>query len=130
MTTLAETRSLRFHAGAFAGLSALLTFVWLLTPHGEFWPKHALVPLALALGVHAWLLLFETRPDIVERAGGSRPLAVHAGISAALWTYLVWIWAMTPGYFWPAWALLGLAAALGVHWAIVRERHPKPERVV
>jgi hypothetical protein len=90
-----------------------------LTPDGGFWPQFAIVPLALVLALHAWFVLLSARPGIRERLGGSQGLAVHVGISAAFWLYLVAVWASGPGYFWPAWALLGLGVAAGVHAALV-----------
>jgi hypothetical protein len=116
---LQDLRNLRLHAASSAVLSVLLVLVWALTPHSQFWPQYAIVPVALALGVHAWFELLAARPGILERLGGSRALAAHLGLSAALWIYLVALWASGPGYFWPAWALLGLGLAAGAHAAVV-----------
>lgn len=116
---LLERRSLRLHAALDAGISALLVLVWALTQHTNFWPQYAIVPLGLALAVHGWFLLLEARPGIRRRLGGSQPLAAQVGVSAALWLYLVALWATAPGYFWPAWPLLGLGLAAGAHAALV-----------
>jgi hypothetical protein len=116
---LQELRNLRLHAAFTAALGMLLVVVWALTPHSQFWPQYVIVPLFLALGVHAWFEVLSTRPGILERLGGSQALAVHLGLSAALWIYLVALWASGPGYFWPAWALLGLGIAAGVHAGLV-----------
>jgi hypothetical protein len=112
-------RNLKLHAELSAGLSVLLLVVWTVTPHSQFWPQYAIVPLTLALAVHGWFVLLSARPVILERLGGSQALAAHIGLSTALWLYLVALWASGPGYFWPAWALLGLGVAAGVHAALV-----------
>ena len=121
-----STIDLRTHALLSAGISALLLVVWALTPDSVFWPQYAIVPLGLVLAVHAWFVLLDTRPGILRRLGGSRLLAAQLGVSAALWLYLVALWATAPGYFWPAWALLALGLAAGVH-AVVVWQEPRPE---
>jgi signal transduction histidine kinase len=113
-------RALAFWGAAVGGISLLLTVIWALTTQGYFWPIQAILPLALPLVIAAWVVRVLERPDIVRRTGGSRALALHLGISAIVWTYLVLEWAFTDrGYFWPAWVLLGLGAAAAVHAASV-----------
>jgi signal transduction histidine kinase len=121
----AETRAIRrralaVYAATVAGISLLLIVIWALTTRGSFWPIHAILPLALTLAIAAWVVRVLERPEMVQRAGGSRALAIHVGLSTAVWAYLVLVWAVTDrGYFWPIWVLLGLAAAVGVHAVIV-----------
>jgi hypothetical protein len=118
-------RALRAHAIFFVGLSLLLVAVWALTTGAYFWPIHAVLPLAALLMLHGWLVSLHERPGIRERFGGSWPLAVHAGASAAQWLYLVALWLEGGrGYFWPAWPLLGLALLLGVH--VLKVFRPAP----
>jgi signal transduction histidine kinase len=113
-------RALEISATAVTGVSLLLTAIWALTTRGSFWPIHAILPLALILAILAWVFRVLDRPEIRQRTGGSRALALQLGISAALWLYLFAVWLFTDrGYFWPAWVLLGLGAAAAAHAAVV-----------
>jgi hypothetical protein len=116
---------LRAHCAAVAGIGLLLILVWATTSRGFFWPVQALLPLALTVALHAWLVLMSERPLGRERFLGSNALAAHAGLAAAMWLYLVSLWAVGGrGYFWPAWALLGLVALVGLHALRVAARQP------
>jgi hypothetical protein len=107
--------ALKLHAAASVVTAIVLSGVWATTTRAYFWPMHALLPLALALALHGWLVLGACRPDIAERVGGTR-VAAHAGAAAALWLYLAGVWVQGGGgYFWPGWVLLGLAMLVGVH---------------
>jgi hypothetical protein len=118
---------LRIHALAVAGIGLLLTLVWATTADGFFWPIQAILPLALTVAVHAWLRLLAGSRRSRERFLGSGALAAHAGVAAAMWLYLVSLWAIGGlGYFWPAWALLGLMASVGIHALRVASAHPEP----
>ena len=77
-----------------------------------------LLPLALLFAIHALveLVVAKVRPR-------DRALAIHGGVVAAIFVFLVAVWALTSrGYFWPAWTLLGLASALVVHYLITRSQ--------
>jgi signal transduction histidine kinase len=111
-------RALAVHAGAYALLGLALVVIWALTSRGYFWPEWALLSLGLPLVVHGWVELIASRPRLWRRFGATEALAIHAGVSAAVSIFLVLVWALTTrAYFWPVWALLGLAAALAVHVA-------------
>ena len=115
----ARRLALGIHAGVAVGIGALLLVIWALTGRGYVWPEWALLPLALQLVSHAWIELVEERSRL--RVGRSRAMSVHLGLSVALFTFLVLVWAVTTrGYFWPEWPALGLAVALVVHAAIAR----------
>lgn len=119
-------RALVVHAVLTGGVSAVLVAVWALTPPDYFWPVWPLLALGLALGIHAWVVLVQERPHIPEQTGGSRGLATHIGISAEVGLFLAAVWAIaTPGYFWPVWPLLGLAALVLFHAAVLfgRRKH-------
>ena len=71
------------------------------------------------LGITAWVMLVLERPEIEQEDGWSA-LAIELGVFAAIWLYLVAQWLLTErGYFWPAWVLLGLGVAAGIHAAVV-----------
>ena len=60
---------------------------------------------------------------VISNNPDARGLAIHAGIAAAVAVFLTLVWAVTSrGYFWPGWALLGLAIPLGAHAVVVRAR--------
>ena len=109
-------KALWIEAGTAAGLVVLMTIIWASTSQGYFWPEWVLLPLALLVGIHAVveLVLRKVPPQ-------DRGVAIHGGVVLALFLFLVAIWAVTSrGSFWPAWALLGLASALVLHYVIVR----------
>jgi signal transduction histidine kinase len=113
-------RALELHCLVSGGIGLFLVVIWALTTRAYFWPVWVLLPLALLLASHGWLVLLEERPAFWRRAGGSRALAVQVGLSALLFDYLVGIYAASGGgYFWPVWPLLGLAVAALAHAAFV-----------
>ncbi|MFL5910334.1 MAG: sensor domain-containing protein [Gaiellaceae bacterium] len=117
LSRTARRRALATHAAASAGVGLVLVLVWALTGRGYVWPEWALLPLALVLSIHGWVELVDERAAL-RRARG---LAIHAGIDAALFAFLVLTWALTTrGYFWPVWPALGFAIALGIHWGAAR----------
>ncbi|HEY3727130.1 MAG TPA: histidine kinase [Solirubrobacteraceae bacterium] len=56
-----------------------------------------------------------------------RGLAAHAAVDGVVVSVLVLIWALTSlGYFWPIWAVLPLATALGIHgWMVSLGERPE-----
>ncbi len=108
-------RSLRINAALTGFVALLLIAIWALTGAGTFWPIWAILPLALVLAIHAWIVLVLEHPEDVE----SQPLVVQIGVSVAIWLFLVCIWALTGrGYFWPVWPFLGLGFLVAVHAVI------------
>jgi signal transduction histidine kinase len=120
-TVAARRRVLAILATVLGGLGLFLTLVWAFsTPGRYFWPAQVILPLGAVLGITWWVFRVLEQPEIERRTGGSRALAIHLGISSAVWLYLVAQWLFTdPDYFWPKWVLLGLALAAGIHAAIV-----------
>ena len=116
MTRAGRIRALTFFAVLAVGICVLLVAIWVLVGGGYFWPLWAMLPLALLLGIYAWVELVLLRPEIGRWTGGSAALAIGGGIAALIGAFLVAIWAVTTpgGYFWPAWALLGLGVAVGI----------------
>ena len=113
-------RGFRINAGVSAGISLLLVLIWGVTTQGYFWPVWALLPLGLALGIHACVVLVLTHPGVPRLTGGSQPLAAHIGISAVLFCFFCCLWLVSgEGYFWPVWPLLGLAIMVLIHAAAV-----------
>src|SRR4029450_4955772 len=107
----ARRRAFRIHLGVAGALVLVTVIIWATTGHGYFWPEWVILPLALLLAIHAVIeLAVENVPDRLTRG-----VAVHGGVVVALFLFLTAIWAVTTrGDFWPGWALLGLAGALGV----------------
>jgi signal transduction histidine kinase len=107
-------RALGAHAGVDATVVVGLTLIWALTSRGYFWPVWVVLPLAVALGIHAWFVLMAEQPALVRRFRGSRALTGTIGVGAALMLYFIAIWAITGhGYFWPVWPMLGIALVAG-----------------
>jgi signal transduction histidine kinase len=108
-------RALRVNAAITGFVDLLLIAIWALTGRGTFWPIWAILPLALVLAIHAWIVLVFEYPNEVK----SQPLAIQVGISVAIVLFLVAIWAVSGhGYFWPVWPFLGLGFLAAVHGAI------------
>jgi signal transduction histidine kinase len=107
------------HAAISAGFASLLVVIWAATSFGYFWPVWALAPLAVLLGIHAWLYLVWREPRLARRFHGSRALAAGAGCAALVWLLTVMVWAPSGGYFWPLWTLVGLAALVGLQAVVV-----------
>ena len=132
-TARLRRRALLTFTVVVAGLGALFTAVWLLTtPTGYFWPIQAILPLALPLAIVAWVFRVLDHPEIEQRLAGSRSLAINAGVSAAIWLYLVAQWLLAGGgYFWPGWVLLGLGILFAIHACVVlaRREHAHSHRI-
>jgi signal transduction histidine kinase len=114
--------ALSLHAAFAVLLCVLCAVVWAATGGGEFWPVWVWFGLAVPVSVHA--LLFDARRRPAQR---DRALLVHAQATGLVAAILLVVYALAGfGVFWPAWALFGLAAALGAHWIVVhRDRLPQ-----
>ena len=115
---------------AHAALDAIVVFalvlIWALTSSGYFWPVWVALPMAAALGIHAWLVLLGREPAIVRQFRGSRTLAGTAGIGAVIAAYFTGIWAISGhGYFWPVWPIVAIAIVLAVELAAVLLTSPR-----
>jgi signal transduction histidine kinase len=107
-------RALRAHAVATVVANVVVLIVWAAVG-GSFWPGWVLIGTLLALALHAWVEYAVSREDW-QRRRGVVPLALHAGISVALCTSYVLIWALSgAGYFWPGWAIFAFGLVLGAH---------------
>jgi signal transduction histidine kinase len=96
--------------------------VWGATGGGEFWPMWVWFALAIPFGLHALVFDGVRRPP-----GKDKALLIHAQATGFVAAILIVVYALAGfGTFWPAWALFGLAAALGAH-AIVARREQLPQ---
>ena len=119
---LRRRRAFGVHAAVFAGLGLLFVVIWALTTRAYFWPAWPLIALALPLAIHGWTVLLEER-QIRRPQLATFALGIHGGVSAALFLFLVAVWALSSrGYFWPVWPLVGLAVLLGIHAIVVVAR--------
>ena len=106
-------RALGVHAVVVAVVSGVLVLIWALTSPASFWPVWVILPLALALAVHAWVEWLEEHQDAVRRRHLAPSLALTGGVALGLSLFVTAIWALTGhGYFWPVWVAGGLAALL------------------
>jgi hypothetical protein len=103
---------LRFRLVALATVAFVIVAVWGLTGAPNAWPVWPLLSLALLAALDAWHVL--ANPPI-GRSDGRLKLRTTAGTLGIVNLFLIGIWlAGGAGYFWPAWALLGSAAALAL----------------
>ncbi len=111
-------RALAIHALASAAFASLLILIWALTSRGYFWPVWPLLALALALGIHAVVVVVnENRAWLLERRL-DRGFGIHAGVWVVSMLFLTGIWAASGGgYFWPVWPLLAGLIAVGANAA-------------
>ena len=92
----ARRRALEMHAGVDGAVVSLLVLIWAVTSRGDFWPIWVVLPMALALGIHAWLYELWQRPALVRRVprqqiAGAEP----SGSASIFWLFTVAIWAVT-----------------------------------
>jgi signal transduction histidine kinase len=114
--------ALSVHAALSILLGILVAVVWAAAGGGEFWPVWVWFALAILLAIHALVFDARRRPPAHEKA-----LLVHAQVTGLIGAILIVIWALAGfGPFWPAWAMFGLALALGAH-AIVAHRDRLPQ---
>ena len=107
--------------GAISGvIVGLNVFIWALTG-GYFWPIWVAMGLALPIA-----LQLSVR-EAVKAPRRWRALSIQGAISGVIVGLNVFIWALTGGYFWPAWSMLGLGLLLALH-AIILTRVPVRER--
>jgi signal transduction histidine kinase len=117
-TPVAPRRSFEAHAALDGAVLFVLVLIWALTSRGYFWPIWVALPLAVALGIHGWVVTLHERPWLIDRFRGSRTLAVSSGVGVAVAAYFIAVWAITGhGYFWPVWPMLAIAFVLGVEAA-------------
>ena len=108
-------RALALHALGYAVLNLFLVAIWALSGGSTFWPVWTLIALGLPLGAHAVTEYVISRSWPVPRS-----LVLHAGLVVVLSVFLTLIWVASGfGYFWPAWAMLGLGITLAIHAAVV-----------
>ena len=110
--------ALSVHAALSILLCVLVAVVWAAAGGGEFWPVWAWFALAILLAIHALVFDARRRPPAPEQA-----LLVHAQVTGLVGAILIVVWALAGfGTFWPAWAMFGLALALGAHAIVVAPR--------
>ena len=114
--------ALSVHAALSILLAVLVAVVWAAAGGGEFWPVWVWFGLAIVLAIHALVFDARRRPPAREKG-----LLVHAQVTGLIGAVLIVVWALAGfGTFWPAWAMFGLALALGAHAIVVhRERLPQ-----
>jgi hypothetical protein len=82
-------RALALHAAAFVAVNGVLLLIWALTTSGYFWPMWTLLPLGLALGIHAWVVLVDERPELIRGKRMTKALAIHEGVAIGLSAFLI-----------------------------------------
>jgi signal transduction histidine kinase len=129
-----RVRRLRARVAVLGTLGLVCVIVWALTSGSYFWPIWPLLSLGLVAGLDAWRVLGNPPLREADLDGGREPrelrrlrgLRAYAGALAIVNLFLVGIWlASGGGYFWPVWALLGSALAVGLkalRWPSVRDR--------
>jgi signal transduction histidine kinase len=120
-------RRLSFRLGSLGIVAAVLIAIWALTDPGLPWIAWPLLALALVGGLDAWHVfsmppLSEAdlegatdRGDELARLTRRRRLRHHIGAHVILNVFIVGVWVASNGtYFWPAWVMLGSAAAIAI----------------
>ena len=103
--------ALALHIGLAAFTGFVVTVIWAMAGPDYFWPVWVWLGAAVTVALHAigWHAARSPR-------GPRRAVEAHALVSVSIGLLLVMLWALTSGpVFWPAWPLLGLAAALLLH---------------
>jgi signal transduction histidine kinase len=98
--------------------------IWAVTGGGDFWPRWVWFGLAVGIGAH-----YALRRVLRVRPGRRRGLAAHAAVACLTAPVELAVWALSGGgYFWPIWAILILAVALGTHAWVISRMPPPHER--
>ena len=106
--------ALGFQAALSVLLGAACTLIWALTGASYFWPQWVWLGVAIPLALHGGI-----RWALETPSGPRRYLAIQGAISAVIAATMIVIWSFTGGgSFWPAFVILALAVAFGVHWVI------------
>jgi signal transduction histidine kinase len=111
---------LSLQSSIFGVVTFVCILIWALTG-GDFWPIWVAMGLALPIA-----LQLSVR-EAVKAPRRWRALAIQGAVSGVIVGLNVFIWALTGGYFWPAWSMLGLGLLLALH-AIILTRVPVRER--
>jgi signal transduction histidine kinase len=123
----ARKRHLAFRVGSLGIVAAVLVAIWALIDPGLPWIAWPLLGLGLVGGLDAWRVYsmppmseadLDAAPDRAEaiaRLARRRRLRHHIGALTILNVFIVGVWVAAEGtYFWPAWVLLGSAAAIAI----------------
>jgi signal transduction histidine kinase len=118
-------RALRIQAVLAAVTSTASIIAWAATGGGSFWPRWVLFGWGTALAAQLAL-----RAGLRAPTPRGRWLGAHWRLSAVLAPLEIVIWLLidTPQPFWPGWAILGIAIALGVHILVQRALPPSREK--
>jgi signal transduction histidine kinase len=120
-------RHLAFRLGSLGIVAAVLVAIWALTDPGLPWIAWPLLAIGLIAGLDAWRVLStpplsETdldgaadRSEAIARLTRRRRLRHTVGALVILNGFIVGVWVASHGtYFWPAWVMLGSAAAIAI----------------
>jgi signal transduction histidine kinase len=111
-------RGLRARLIALCTISCVILAIWALTGAPNAWPVWPLLSLAFLAALDSWRVYMEPNGGLTvarELPKTRRRLVTAAGALAIVNLFLIGIWiAGGAGYFWPAWVLLGSAAALAL----------------
>jgi signal transduction histidine kinase len=124
-------RSRKYHllqrSGVLCIVGCVLVAIWLLTDPGLPWIVWPLLGITLVAGLDAWRVLSmpplresdlsgaDDRDAALRRLRRRRSLRHRTGALVILNLFIVGIWlASGSSYFWPAWVMLGSAAAIAI----------------
>jgi signal transduction histidine kinase len=111
-------KGLRARLIAICTISCVILAIWALTGAPNAWPVWPLLGLAFIAALDTWRVYMEPTGGLAvarELPKTRRRLVTAAGALAIVNLFLIGIWiAGGAGYFWPAWVLLGSAAALAL----------------
>jgi signal transduction histidine kinase len=135
-------RHLGFRLGSLGIVAAVLVAIWALTDPGLPWIAWPLLALALIGGLDAWRVYSmrplseadvaeaDDRAEAITRLTKRRRLRHHVGALVILNVFIIGVWIAANGtYFWPAWVMLGSAAAIALN-ALPRGAGPGHRRAL
>ena len=124
----ATPKTCAIRVAALGIVAGVLVLIWALTGPDLPWIVWPLLGLGLIAGLDAWRVYAAPPLRESELAGTEdRAMALktllrrrrfrhHAGAQVILNIFIVGVWlASGAGYFWPAWVMLGSAAAVGLN---------------
>ncbi|MDX6683653.1 MAG: hypothetical protein QOG94_3692, partial [Solirubrobacteraceae bacterium] len=115
--------AISLHVALTALVGLMMALIWAASGGGYFWPAWVWLGTGGLLGIHLVIHRALNAPAVRGRS-----VRVHAEADGLVVGFLVVVWALAGGTFWPFWPALALAMALAIHALVVFRDRLNPAR--